>query len=155
MTPRACVLVFLGLSFAAAPAADRQAAPARSLAMTLDVDATDAPMKILHATMTMPAQAGAMSLFYPKWIPGEHMPSGPIANLTGLHVFADGAELSWRRDLVEMNAFGITVPAGARTLTAKYDYVVPFNGGAFGSLPSTNAKIAVINWYTTSGVVSH
>ena len=116
--------------------------------MTLDVDATDAPMKILHATVAMPARAGAMSLFYPKWIPGEHMPSGPIANLTGLHIFADGAELNWRRDLVEMNAFAITVPAGAKTLTAKYDYVVPYAGGAFGTLPSTNAKIAVINWYT-------
>src|SRR5215510_4845660 len=113
------------------------------VAMTLDVDATDAPLKILHATATMPARPGAMTLFYPKWIPGEHMPSGPISNLTGLHIFADNAELNWKRDLVEMNAFAITVPAGARTLTAKYDYVVPFTGGAFGSLPSANAKIAV------------
>jgi len=118
------------------------------VAMTLDVDATDAPLKILHATATMPARAGAMTLFYPKWIPGEHMPSGPIANLTGLHVFADGKELEWRRDLVEMYAFAVTVPAGARTLTAKYDYAVPTGGGAFGSTASSNAKIAVINWYT-------
>src|SRR5207237_9866468 len=116
--------------------------------MTLDVEATDAPMKILHATMTMPATPGTMALFYPKWIPGEHMASGPIANLTGLHVFADGQELPWRRDLVEMNAFAITVPAGSKTLTAKYDYVVPISGGAFGTTASTNAKIAVINWYT-------
>jgi predicted metalloprotease with PDZ domain len=124
--------------------------PAQSdrVAMTLDVDATDAPLKILHATATMPARPGAMTLFYPKWIPGEHMPSGPIANLTGLHVFADGKELEWRRDLVEMYAFTVTVPAGARTLTAKYDYVVPTGGGAFGSTASANAKIAVINWYT-------
>ena len=50
--------------------------PGASIA--LDVDATDAPMKILHATMSMPARAGAMTLFYPKWIPGEHMASGPI-----------------------------------------------------------------------------
>src|SRR5580765_2658345 len=125
-----------------------QAPGARAFAMTLDVDATDAPLKILHATMTMPARPGAMTLFYPKWIPGEHMPSGPIANLTGLHILADGRELDWRRDLVEMNAFAITVPAGAKTLTAKYDYVVPTSGGAFGSTASTNAKIAVINWYT-------
>ena len=116
--------------------------------MTLEVDASDAPMKILHATMSMPATAGTMSLFYPKWIPGEHMPSGPIANLTGLHIFADGRELDWRRDLVEMNAFSFTVPAGVKALTAKYDYVVPMAGGAFGSMPSANAKIAVINWYT-------
>jgi len=117
-------------------------------AITLDVDAADAPLKILHATMSMPAKAGPMSLFYPKWIPGEHMASGPIANLTGLHIFADDRELEWRRDLIETNAFAFTVPVGAKTLTAKYDYVVPFSGGAFGTLPSTNAKIAVINWYT-------
>jgi predicted metalloprotease with PDZ domain len=132
------------------PAAGAQvpAMGASRLAMTLDVDASDAPMKILHATLSMPARAGAMSLFYPKWIPGEHMASGPIANLTGLHVLADGNELEWRRDLIETNAFAFTVPAGARTLTAKYDYVVPYTGGAFGTLPSANAKIAVINWYT-------
>src|SRR5665213_2311290 len=47
-----------------------------------------------------------------------------------------------------MDPFVITVPAGAKILTAKYDYVVPTSGGAFGTLPSTNAKIAVINWYT-------
>jgi len=117
-------------------------------AMTLEVDATDAPMKILYATLSMPARAGDLTLFYPKWIPGEHMPSGPIANLTGLHVFADGREIGWRRDLVEVNAFTMTMPAGASTLTAKYDYVVPYTGGPFGTLPSTNAKIAVINWYT-------
>jgi predicted metalloprotease with PDZ domain len=116
--------------------------------MTLDVDASDAPLKILHATMSTPARAGAMTLFYPKWIPGEHMASGPIANLTGLHVFADGTEIDWRRDLVEVNAFHVAVPAGAQTLRATYDYVIPFTGGAFGSLPSANAKIAVINWYT-------
>ncbi len=116
--------------------------------IALDVDATDAPLKILHATMSMPVQAGPLTLFYPKWIPGEHMPSGPIANLTGLHIFADGTEVSWRRDRIEMNAFAITVPAGAKNLSAKYDYVVPTAGGAFGSTASANAKIAVINWYT-------
>src|SRR5207245_8228472 len=86
--------------------------------LTLDVDATQAPMKILHASVAMPARAGAMTLFYAKWIPGEHMPSGPIWNLTGLHVSADEAEIEWRRDLVEMNALHLTVPDGARQLRA-------------------------------------
>src|SRR5436190_3282516 len=138
-------LIFLATLFFF-PASSSQSAPPAT-AMTLDVDATDAPLKILHATMTMAAKPGAATLFYPKWIPGEHMASGPIPNLTGLHIFADGAELDWRRDLLEMNAFAITVPAGAKTLTAKYDYVV-VSGGAFGSSASTNARIAVINWYT-------
>ena len=113
--------------------------------LTLDVDASQVPLKILHASMSMPARAGDMTLFYPKWIPGEHMASGPIWNLTGLHIF--GREIDWRRDLVEMNAFRVTVPAGARTLSAKYDYVVPTGGGSFGTSSSTNAKCAVINWY--------
>src|SRR6202790_383504 len=116
--------------------------------MTLDVDASDAPLKILHATMSMPARAGAMTLFYPKWIPGEHMASGPIWNLTGLHLFADGRELEWRRDIGEVNAFHLTIPTDPKVLTAKYDYVVPATGGAFGTTASTNAKCAVINWYT-------
>jgi len=124
----------------------QQTGPATT--MTLDVDATDAPQKIIHATATMPAKPGSMTLFYPKWIPGEHMPSGPVPNLNGLHVLADGRELDWRRDLVEMNAIGFTVPAGAKTIVAKFDYTVPTGGGAFGSLPSANAKIAVINWNT-------
>jgi hypothetical protein len=38
--------------------------PASSALMTLDVAATDAPMKILHATMSMPAKPCPMTLFY-------------------------------------------------------------------------------------------
>ena len=117
-------------------------------AMTLSVDASQARMKILHASLSMPARSGAVTLVYPKWIPGEHMPSGPISNLAGLHIFADGAELPWRRDLVNMNAFHVTVPPGARMMTATYDYVVPTGGGAFGATASANAKCAVINWNT-------
>src|SRR5580692_1017159 len=61
------------------PGAQNTTAGTSPVAMTLDVDASDAPMKILHATMSIRAASGPMSLFYPKWIPGEHMASGPIA----------------------------------------------------------------------------
>ena len=105
-------LVVLTLSPQTTPLAQ---APSSSpgTAMTLDVDATDAPMRILHATLSMAAGPGEMTLFYPKWIPGEHMPSGPIANLTGLHIVSGGEELPWRRDLIEVNGFRFTVPPGA------------------------------------------
>jgi predicted metalloprotease with PDZ domain len=116
--------------------------------ITLNVDASQARMKILHASLSMPARSGPMTLVYPKWIPGEHMASGPISNLTGLHLFADGTELQWRRDLVDMNAFHVTVPGGARGLSATYDYVVPTGGGAFGTTASANAKCAIVNWNT-------
>jgi hypothetical protein len=40
-----------------------------------------------------------------------------------------------------VEADGVPIDDGnpAETLTARYDYVVPFSGGAFGTLPSTNA----------------
>jgi len=89
---RFLMTIALVMSLASGERLNGQQSAAPAVPMTLDVDATDAPMKILLATLTMPARPGAMTLFYPKWIPGEHMPSGPIANLTGLHVFADGAD---------------------------------------------------------------
>jgi len=51
----------------------------------LSVDATDAPRNILHATITIPVTSGSFTIVYPKWIPGNHRPTGPIQNFTGLH----------------------------------------------------------------------
>jgi hypothetical protein len=59
------------------PAAD---APRISIAL----DAFDVPRKIFHAELTIPAVAGILTLYFPKWIPGEHAPSGPVINLAGL-----------------------------------------------------------------------
>src|SRR5438874_10597372 len=71
----------------------------KSEPITLFVDASETPRKILHARETIPALPGPMTLFYPKWIPGEHAPSGPINDLAGLHFTAGGKEIAWRRDL--------------------------------------------------------
>src|SRR5438093_2828982 len=76
----------------------------------LRVDATEAPRKIYHAEITIPASPGPMNLFYPKWIPGEHAPTGPIRDLAGLRISAGGQTLQWKRDSVEVFAFHITVP---------------------------------------------
>ena len=65
----------------------------------LSVDATDAPRNILHATLTIPVTPGSVTIVYPKWIPGNHRPTGPIQNFTGLHFRAGGKELEWQRDL--------------------------------------------------------
>src|SRR5712692_6488009 len=54
----------------------------------LNVDATDAPRRLYHVHLTVPAKSGPMTLVYPKWIPGEHMPTGPIADLVGLKIQA-------------------------------------------------------------------
>ncbi|MGA9504864.1 MAG: M61 family peptidase, partial [Terriglobales bacterium] len=46
--------------------------------VTLAVDASEAPRKIFHAELRIPAKPGTLTLYYPKWIPGEHGPTGPI-----------------------------------------------------------------------------
>ena len=69
--------------------------------VSLAVDATEAPRKIFHARMTIPASAGTLTLYYPKWIPGEHGPTGPIQELAGLKFTANGQILKWRRDLLD------------------------------------------------------
>ena len=50
--------------------------PAPTIAVA--VDATNTPRKIFHATLKIPASAGTLTLCYPKWIPGEHGPTGPV-----------------------------------------------------------------------------
>src|SRR4051812_36637670 len=72
--------------------------------MTLDVDATELPRKILHAKLVIPAKPGPLKLFYPKWIPGEHAPSGPINDLAGIQIKAGGKSVPWKRDDLDMYA---------------------------------------------------
>jgi predicted metalloprotease with PDZ domain len=93
----------------------------------LRVDATDAPRNILHSTIMVPVAAGAMTLVYPKWIPGNHRPTGPIQNLTGLHIKAGGQEIEWQRDLEDMYAFHLQVPQGVRDLEVSMD-TLTYNG---------------------------
>ncbi|WP_267381892.1 MULTISPECIES: peptidase M61 [unclassified Sphingomonas] len=85
--------------------------------LTLDVDATNTDQGIISAHETIPvAKAGPMVLLYPKWLPGNHSPSGQIDKLAGLHVRSGGRELAWTRDPVDVFAFHIDVPQGAKRL---------------------------------------
>jgi predicted metalloprotease with PDZ domain len=91
--------------------------------IALSVDATGVPQKLLHVEETLPATAGPFTLYYPKWIPGEHGPDGPISNLTGLKFEADGKTIPWSRDLLDLYTFHLDVPAGATKLHATYDAI--------------------------------
>src|SRR4051812_49055328 len=91
-----------------APAAAAQ--PPKLRSMTVTVDLTEAPRKLLKARLVIPTQPGPLRLCYPKWIPGEHGPTGPITDLAGLKVTARGSTLPWRREDTDMYAFWVTVP---------------------------------------------
>src|SRR6187401_2383841 len=93
--------------------------------ITLDVEARDVPRRIVHAKLVIPAKPGSMTLLYPKWLPGEHGPTGPIVNLAGPRLSVAGKPLAWRRDGVDMYAFHVEVPPGAATVTAEVDFLLP------------------------------
>ena len=117
-----------------------------AIAITLTVDATEAPRKLFHARMTMPVSPGPLTLVYPKWIPGEHGPTGPIVDLAGLKLTASGETIPWRRDDVDMYAFHLEVPAGARELEVALDFLSPTFAGGFTAGASTTAHLAIVTW---------
>lgn len=120
------------------------AAPHISLAL----DATDAPRKIFHAQLTIPAAPGTLTLYYPKWIPGEHAPSGPVIDLAGLKFTGNGQFLKWRRALDDNWAVLVEVPAGVQEVHASLDFLSPVGGdqALFSAGASATEKLAVISW---------
>src|SRR5260221_4824362 len=128
-----------GLSGATAQTADN---PAR-----IDVDLRDAAKYVFHAKISLPVKPGAMTLVYPKWIPGDHSPVGPIFDLTGLKISASGKEVAWKRDDVDMFAFHVDVPGGANRLEITLDYLTPAEATGTREHPAATAHLAVFNWY--------
>src|SRR5438034_3567930 len=130
-----------------APAAAKARAAAWSgKPITLEVDAREAPRKRLQARLLLPAAPGPLTLVYPQWIPGEHGPTGPIADLAGLRFAAAGKPVPWRRDPVDMFAFHLEVPAGAEVLEATFDYLSPPDAEGFSSGASATAQLTVVSW---------
>ena len=123
------------------------AAGATAPQVTLSVDATDAPRKIFHARMTIPAKPGDLTLYYPKWIPGEHGPTGPIQDVAGLKFTAAGKTLPWRRDLLDGWTLHVEVPAGVSSIEAALDFISPAGSeGIYTGGATATDKMAVINW---------
>jgi predicted metalloprotease with PDZ domain len=116
--------------------------------ITIRVDATEAPSNLLHSHLTIPASPGSLTLYYPKWIPGEHGPTGPVADLAGMRVTANGRAIPWTRDPVEMYAFRVDVPAGATAIDVDLDYLAPAPGANFTAGASTSPRLAVLSWNT-------
>jgi predicted metalloprotease with PDZ domain len=115
--------------------------------VTISVDATAAPRKIFHATLKIPATPGDLTLYYPKWIPGEHAPDGPVVDLAGVFFKANGQTLKWRRDTLDGFTIHVEVPQGVSEVQADLDFLSPatFEGG-FSAGSSATAKLAVISW---------
>src|ERR1039458_3882406 len=64
-------------------------------------DLTEAGRKLYHAEIDLPVKAGPLTLITPQWIPGNHRPTGPVSDITGVVFTANGQTLKWRRGDVD------------------------------------------------------
>ena len=93
--------------------------------LKLAVDATDIDHRVFRVREEIPVGAGALTLLYPEWLPGNHAPRGPVDKLAGLAFTVDGKPLAWSRDSTDVYAFHLDVPPGATTLVAEFAYLSP------------------------------
>ena len=141
--------VVLGLAFIFGVASSTAAFPpaGKSRSVTLDLDASDVVRKILHAKLVIPVRPGPLTLYYPKWIPGEHGPTGPLTDLAGLKLSAGGKSLPWKRDETDLYAFHCEVPRGVSELEASLDFLLPPSTvEGYSSAASATSQMATLNW---------
>jgi len=140
----ATIILATSLSFFPVRLAAQTQAPPGPI--RLFVDATQAPQKILHAHMQLPVAPGPLTLYYAKWIPGEHEPDGPIINVAGLKFTAAGKPLAWRRDLLNMFAVHLEIPAGVDSLDVGLDFLLSAPTTGFSAGASATPFIDDLSW---------
>jgi predicted metalloprotease with PDZ domain len=115
----------------------------------LTVDATDVTRAIFKVHETVPVSGPSdVVLLYPKWLPGNHSPSGQINKVAGFRATANGRELNWVRDTLDVYAFHVAVPQGVSTIDVNFQYVSPTaeNQGRVVATPD----LASIEWIANS-----
>jgi predicted metalloprotease with PDZ domain len=100
-------------------------------AIELSVDATDVAHRLLqvHERIALAPGTGRMVLHYPQFQPGAHGPYGDVSRFAGLVIEADGQRLAWQRDTADAYAYGVEVPAGAKALDLRFQYIAPAHRG--------------------------
>ncbi len=114
----------------------------------LELDTRDLPRHLAHSRMEIPCHPGKLALWYPKWIPGTHAPSGPLKNVAGLRVETpDGQPIPWRRDEVEIHRIVAEVPEGVSSVIVRLDMICERSATeAAGYLTFGNESVALVNW---------
>jgi len=94
--------------------------PAGPVALTVQLP--NPGQKVLYVHEAMPVRPGPMTLYYPKFIPGDHAPDGPVGAMMGLEITAGGKRIAWLRDEVDMFTFHLTVPAGVDRIDIRFEF---------------------------------
>jgi predicted metalloprotease with PDZ domain len=103
----------------------------------ITADLTEAPRKLYHAEIDLPVKPGPATFITPQWIPGNHRPTGPVSDITGVVFSVDGKPIYWRRDDQNLYEYHVEVPEGVTTLHAHLDCIVTSRA---------DDKIAVLEW---------
>src|SRR5262245_55564477 len=119
------------------------AAAADAADLTMRLDAREVARKRIRTEMTLAVSPGATTLVFPKWIPGEHSPSGPLDSMIGLEIRANGQPVAWTRDPLEMYALRVDVPRGAQALDIALDSGLSTDADDGGSTTSSD-QLAVL-----------
>jgi predicted metalloprotease with PDZ domain len=93
--------------------------------ITLAVDATNLSQRLFEVQQRIPVKAGAMTLLFPKWLPGNHADYGRVDKLAGLTITGNGQRIAWTRDPLDVFAFKLEVPAGVTTLDVAFQFLTP------------------------------
>lgn len=103
--------------------------------MTLSVDETQVARRITYVHEEIPVSPGVLQLAYPKWIPGEHGPTGEIQHLADLRVrvsrpadesasAAPARSLAWTREADDIYTFRVDIPAGVTRIAVDFAVIL-------------------------------
>ncbi len=106
------------------PIAAPQDVPYAAGTIQLHVDATDTDHRIFKMHEVIPVdKTGDFVFMLPKWLPGHHSPGSDLTKIADIMVTADGEVIPWTRDVVDVYAFHVNVPSGAKSVTVDFDYL--------------------------------
>jgi len=146
--PAGALALALALAFPAAAAVPEVGNDPYPGTIALHVDATNLSQQVFGVRLSLPVRPGPMTLLYPQWAPGNHGPNIPLTQLAGLKFSAGGKPLEWTRDPVNVYAFHVTVPEGAQTLEAQYQFLSPLDT-AQGRITMTD-DILGVQWQSVA-----
>jgi predicted metalloprotease with PDZ domain len=121
-----CLLVLFSIAFfiAVVCTARVSAQNPSSPTMKLVVDESQAPRKLAFVHEEINVKPGPLALAYPKWIPGEHGPTGPLQQFAVLQIHSGNAPLAWTRDQEEINTIHVNVPQGTNVINVDFNTLI-------------------------------
>ncbi|GAC1676027.1 MAG: M61 family metallopeptidase [Steroidobacteraceae bacterium] len=113
---------------------------------SVEVDARSAPRGIERVHLVLPVKPGKLTLLYPKWLPGEHSPDGPVAGISGLKFSSKGQTIAWQRDVYDMYAFHLTIPAGVSSLDVIFEVDASAGATDNNAVRLSTESLSIILW---------